>query len=202
MVLLQVVELGRKLMLSGLIGLVGRGTVAQSVTCMLISFYFFAISYKALPFKKPALNRIKTFSEFQIFVRVAFQCLCLNRTNVLVFTLLVRPQAILVVCVILQAVDAGVNFDEQEALTLDDYGEILVVLTMAFLPVTIFFVYHGIKETKQLRREESGDDKSGISDEGQPRSLTEVSTGAKDSVIVEFQNPIALDEKTKACRSE
>ena len=175
-VLLQVVELGRKLMLSGLIGLVGRGTVAQSVTCMLISFYFFAISYRALPFNKPALNRIKTFSEFQIFVRVAFQFLCLNRTNVLVFTLLVRPQAILVVCVVLQAVDAGVNFDDQEALTLDHYGEILAILTLAFIPVTIFFVYHGIKETRQLRREEVGDNETGIifENEGGPQFELEI----------------------------
>ena len=42
----EVVELTRKLILSGLIGVVGRGTVAQAVAGTLIAFYFFAISYR------------------------------------------------------------------------------------------------------------------------------------------------------------
>ena len=163
-------------MLSGLIGLVGRGTVTQSVTGMLISSYFFAISYRALPFNKPALSRIKMFSEFQIFVRLAFQFLCLNRTNVLVFIVPFRPQAILVVCVVLQAVDAGVNFDDQEALSIENYGDILVVLTLAFIPVTLFFVHHGIKESRMLVHEKVGDNETGQSS-------------------VKFENPTGPDAK-------
>ena len=76
----------------------------------------------------------------------------------------------------MQAVDAGVNFDDQEALTLDHYGEILAILTLAFIPVTIFFVYHGIKETRQLRREEVGDNETGIifENEGGPQFELEI----------------------------
>ena len=79
---------------------------------MLISFYFFAISFKQQPFEKPTLNRIKAFSEFQIF-------------------------AILAVCVIIQAASAGADFDSEEALTMDDYGMLLTYLTLAFLPITV-----------------------------------------------------------------
>ena len=93
----------RKLILSGVIGLAGRGTVAQSASAMLISFYFFAISFKQQPFEKPTLNRIKAFSEFQIF-------------------------AILAVCVIIQAASAGADFDSEEALTMDGYGALLIIL--------------------------------------------------------------------------
>ena len=39
-------ELGRKLTLAGLIGVVGRGTVAQACVATLIAFWFFAISFK------------------------------------------------------------------------------------------------------------------------------------------------------------
>eukprot|EP01051_Picozoa_sp_SAG22_P013703 SAG22_NODE_1565_length_4111_cov_2.333749_2_plen_114_part_00 len=103
----EVIELARKLILSGMIGLVGRGTVAQSASAMLISFYFFAISFRAQPFSKPTLNRIKSFSEFQVF-------------------------AILGVCVIIQSVNAGLDFDSQEVLTIDHYGDLLTFLTVAF----------------------------------------------------------------------
>ena len=104
--------MARKLILSGVIGLAGRGTVAQSASAMLISFYFFAISFKYEPFEKPTLNRIKAFSEFQIF-------------------------AILAVCTIIQAVSAGVDFDSEEALTIDGYGTLLIYLTLAFVPITV-----------------------------------------------------------------
>ena len=98
--------MARKLILSGVIGFAGRGTVAQSASAMLISFYFFDISFKYEPFEKPTLNRIKAFSEFQIF-------------------------AILAVCTIIQAVSAGVDFDSEEALTMDGYGALLIILPHA-----------------------------------------------------------------------
>ena len=59
----EVVELSRKLILSGLIGLFGRGTIAQTFAAVAISFLFFALSVKAQPFKTDKLNRIKVFSE-------------------------------------------------------------------------------------------------------------------------------------------
>ena len=100
--------MARKLILSGVIGLAGRGTVAQSASAMLISFYFFDISFKYEPFEKPTLNRIKAFSEFQIF-------------------------EILAVCTIIQAAtcSAGVDFDSEEALTMDGYGALLIILPHA-----------------------------------------------------------------------
>ena len=46
----ELVELGRKLILSGLIGLFGRGTVAQTVLACSVAFFFFAAFYRAQPF--------------------------------------------------------------------------------------------------------------------------------------------------------
>ena len=65
------VELSRKLVLTGLLGVVGRGTVGQSFFATLIAFYFFALSYRIQPFNTARLNRIKAFSELQIFVIMA-----------------------------------------------------------------------------------------------------------------------------------
>ena len=65
------VELSRKLVLTGLLGVVGRGTVGQSFSATLIAFYFFALSYRIQPFNTARLNRIKAFSELQIFVIMA-----------------------------------------------------------------------------------------------------------------------------------
>ena len=59
-------------------------------------------------------------------------------------------QAILVVCVVLQSVDAGLDFDNQEVLTLDGYGNTLVGLTLAFIPITVYFVYAGLADTNSL----------------------------------------------------
>ena len=63
----EVVELGRKLILSGLLGLVGRGSIAQSVAGVMIAFVFFALTFKERPYKSNSLNWIKIFSEFQLY---------------------------------------------------------------------------------------------------------------------------------------
>ena len=63
----EVVELSRKLILAGVIGLVQRGTIAQTVAATLISFIYFAASVWAQPFKSLRLNWIKIFSEFQLY---------------------------------------------------------------------------------------------------------------------------------------
>ena len=55
----EVIELFRKLVLAGLISLIGRGSIAQSVVATLIAFYFFAISYREQPFISMRLNNIK-----------------------------------------------------------------------------------------------------------------------------------------------
>ena len=66
----QGVELARKLILAGLIGIAGRGSILQAVVATLISFAFFAVSFRELPFDTPRLNLIKIISEFQMCVSV------------------------------------------------------------------------------------------------------------------------------------
>ena len=56
----------RKLILAGLIGLAGRGSVFQTVVATLISFTFFALSFREMPYNTRRLNGIKVFSEFQL----------------------------------------------------------------------------------------------------------------------------------------
>lgn len=42
----EIVELIRKLILAGLIGFVGRGSVLQTVVALVISFMFFALTFR------------------------------------------------------------------------------------------------------------------------------------------------------------
>ena len=72
-------------------------------------------------------------------------------------------------CVILQSVDAGLDFDSEEVLTTDMYGTGLVLLTLSFIPITVYFLYTGIRDDASW--------------EGSPPIET----------AVEFKNPIGLD---------
>ena len=119
-------ELGRKLTLAGLIGVVGRGTVAQACVATLIAFWFFAISFKERPFKKSSLNQIKSFSEFQLF-------------------------AVLLVCTVLQSNSAVKGFSD-ELVTVEEYGEALKYLTILIIPVTLYLFivnYRGDSEEEE-----------------------------------------------------
>merc|ERR1711865_1323040 len=111
----EVVELIRKLILSGLIGVFGRGSVAQAAVATLVSFFFFTIVFREMPFISPGLNKIKAFSEFQLF-------------------------AVLLVCTLMQANLAPAGF-AGELIGMDGYGEILKILTMMILPVTLWFTF-------------------------------------------------------------
>ena len=62
----EIVELIRKLILAGLIGLVGRGTVLQMVVATVISFVFFALAFREMPYNSARLNTIKVLSELQM----------------------------------------------------------------------------------------------------------------------------------------
>ena len=108
----EVVELGRKLTLAGLIGVVGRGT---ALVATLIAFWFFAISFKERPFKKGSLNKIKSFSEFQLF-------------------------AVLLICTVMQSNSAVKGFSD-EIVTVEGYGEALKYLTLMILPLTVYFFF-------------------------------------------------------------
>jgi hypothetical protein len=49
-----------------LIGLVGRGSVLQTVAATFISFAFFALTFREMPYNTRSLNAVKLFSEFQL----------------------------------------------------------------------------------------------------------------------------------------
>lgn len=119
----EVVELSRKLILSGLIGLFGRGTIAQSFAAVIISCFFFALSLHARPFTTDNLNRIKVFSEFQIF-------------------------GILLVCIVLQTNATGLP--ATGLATEEFYGNVQLVLTVAIMPMVLYIMgWHA----RELRRE-------------------------------------------------
>ena len=87
---------------------------------------------------------------------------------------LLIAQAILVVCVVLQSADAGLDFDNQEVLTLDGYGNTLVGLTLAFIPVTVYFVYAGLADIKEIAKDTDAEE-------------------AKPETDGSFENPIGED---------
>jgi hypothetical protein len=55
----EVVELSRKLMLSGFLGFVGRGSVFQAVIGTVLAFVYFALNFHHRPFNSKSLNGIK-----------------------------------------------------------------------------------------------------------------------------------------------
>jgi hypothetical protein len=120
----EIVELGRKLILSGLIGLIGRGSVAQVVLAATMQFSYFAIVFNERPYQKHVLNVIKICSEANLFL-------------------------ILLICCVLQTY--GNDFGT-EAITIDDYGAVLVFLTILTIPVAVIIA---IREARNLDQEAS-----------------------------------------------
>jgi hypothetical protein len=118
----ECVELFRKLILSGLISVFQRGSIAQTVLATLISFMFFALSFHVQPFNTARMNAIKICSEFQIF-------------------------GILLACVVLQTHHQGDRI-ATEVIALEDYGTAQVVLTLAILPVTIYVLGLGLRDMR------------------------------------------------------
>jgi hypothetical protein len=116
----EVIELARKLVLAGLIGLFGRGSIAQAVVATAIAFFFFALSVREQPFAKPKLNWIKLLSEFQIF-------------------------GVLLMCIVLQA--EAVGFDA-EVVTVEVYGAIQTALTLVIVPVVAYFLVGSMRDLK------------------------------------------------------
>ena len=64
-------------MLTGVISLLGRGTIAQSVVAKLISFAFFALHVHVQPYRARTLNIVKAVSEIHLFV-VLLVCVVLQ----------------------------------------------------------------------------------------------------------------------------
>merc|ERR1711871_605450 len=118
----EVVELSRKLLLTGLMSLMMRGTITQVVVATVISFFYFAAAVACQPFEDHLLNVFKALSELQLF-------------------------GILLICVVLQTNDKGIPEELGEGdLTTDHYGAIQVGLTLVILPASIFFLCVAIKD--------------------------------------------------------
>ena len=113
-------ELARKLILAGLVGFVGRGSIAQAAVATVIAFLFFAVSVREQPYKTSTMNWIKLFSEFQIF-------------------------GVLLICVVLQA--QAVGFDA-EVITVEVYGAIQTALTLVIVPVVAYFLVGSMRDLK------------------------------------------------------
>ena len=113
----EVVELFRKLLLSGILSLVGRGSIAQAVLGTAISFAFFALHLTLLPYKSPTLNVIKAASEIQMF-------------------------AVLQLSIVLQSHNVG--FDS-EVVSVDDYGVMQTVATVLIAPLAIYLIAYNVK---------------------------------------------------------
>jgi hypothetical protein len=111
------VELVRKLLLSGILSLVGRGSIAQAALGTAISFAFFALHLKVEPYKTSTLNFVKAVSEVQLFV-------------------------VLQTSVILQQYNVG--FDS-ETLQPEAYGDIQTAATALIAPVIVFLIAHNVK---------------------------------------------------------
>ena len=126
----EVVELGRKLILSGLIGLFGRGTIAQCFVAVIVSFLFFATSLRAQPFKVSSNNKYKAFAEAQIF-------------------------GVLLVCIVLQTNKTGVPLT---GVTVDFYGGFQLALTILAGPLILWIVSLRVTELRKHLKQAKGDD--------------------------------------------
>jgi hypothetical protein len=99
--------------MAGLIGLVGRGTIVQVFLATLISFFFFASALKEMPFQSSRMNKIKIFSEAQLFI-------------------------ILFTAALLQTDARGLA--SQPLGDRDDIGRLQAAVTLASLPLVIYLV--------------------------------------------------------------
>lgn len=137
------IELSRKLILSGLVGLVGRGSIAQAFVATVIVFFFFAVSLAQRPYKSPRMNWIKLFSEAQLF-------------------------GILLVCVILQVNAVGFA---TEVVTVSMYGKFMTAVTVSIVPFSCYSLVRNAIDVRDIGREKlglrrvgSGDDKAADSE--------------------------------------
>eukprot|EP01043_Picozoa_sp_COSAG02_P043076 COSAG02_NODE_3721_length_6323_cov_3.825353_2_plen_1317_part_00 len=113
----EIVELMRKLLLSGILSLVKRGSIAQAMLGTVIAFAFSVVHVKLEPYKSSTLNFAKTVAEIQLFV-------------------------VLLTSVVLQQHNVGFG---AEVITVDDYGMVQTVATVAIVPVILILIVHQIK---------------------------------------------------------
>ena len=114
----------------------------------MIAFFFFALSFREQPYKASATNRLKLYTEIQIFGVAPF-CMHSSRgvtrhsrlslwqatgLSAVEIELNGRVQVVLV-CIVLQADAVGFA---NETVTIEDYGAIQTALTLALLPVVFY----------------------------------------------------------------
>jgi len=64
----ELVEYGRKFLLTGALIFAEQSSVSQTFIGMIISFFFFALVSDTMPYQEDAADRLKMFSESQLFV--------------------------------------------------------------------------------------------------------------------------------------
>jgi hypothetical protein len=126
------VELSRKLIMSGLLGLVGRGSIGQVVLAVVLAFIFFAIALKHQPFTSGRLNFLKICSEAQLF-------------------------GVLVLCLVIQAVEIGPVGLSAETITTDGYGIIMMVVTAVAVPIALGSICLLARDVSESRKADATD---------------------------------------------
>lgn len=112
------IELSRKLVLAGLIGLLGRGTIGQSVLAVTFAFMFFGLHYRAQPFETPMLNNMKSLAEVQVFM-------------------------ILLVCIVQRLAES--NEFGNEAFGPEAYGIMQTIVTLSIFPCTAYMLSNHVE---------------------------------------------------------
>ena len=64
----ELVEYGRKFLLTGALIFAEQSSVSQTFIGMIISFFFFALVSDTMPYQEDAADRLKMFSETQLFL--------------------------------------------------------------------------------------------------------------------------------------
>ena len=67
----EALDLLRKLVLVGLVLMVGRGSVAQSIVALILSFGFFALQVRTWPYKLQQDNLLRAATEMHVFLVIA-----------------------------------------------------------------------------------------------------------------------------------
>jgi hypothetical protein len=164
----EIVEFGRKLLLSGLMGLVGRGSIAQAVVCTVIAFFFFAFSLSERPYQSKTLNTIKIVSEFQIFL-------------------------ILLTCVVLQTNRGSLD---EEHITVDGYGLIQILATLCIVPFVLFMIVRQMRALEHMVEDvieeviDHSVDESGAAIFEVEGGLGKSDVADREGETFEFENPV------------
>jgi hypothetical protein len=128
----EVVELSRKLILSGVIGMFRRGSITQIVAATSISFGFALFAYREQPYHTARMNFIKITSEIQLFL-------------------------IMLLCVVLQTEAQGVTRKG-----LENLGNMQVVVCLSILPITAAALAQGVVDMRDDIKADLANESGGL----------------------------------------